>query len=132
MSKWYDENHSRGVTYYVIWLIILWVLSFQFPYEDYEVISWILIVGGFFGFQVFRLPISWMRLSLGWYGHHPFCCNIYVAIGMASPDRCSWGCLLAICIAIAMDHVSRIALESLKALYCLAKCMHNVTMYTKE
>ena len=49
MSKWYDENHSRGITYYVIWLIILWILSFQFSYKDYEVISWILIVGGFFG-----------------------------------------------------------------------------------
>ena len=52
MSKWYVEDHSRGITYYCIWLFFLWVLSFKFSYEDYEVISWILIIGGFFGSNI--------------------------------------------------------------------------------
>lgn len=66
MSKWYDENYSRGVTYYVIWLVILWVLSFQFPYEDYKLIGSILIVGGLFvctSFSSYQHKKEYQKLS---------------------------------------------------------------------
>lgn len=49
MSKWYDEYHSRGAIYYCIWLLFLWILSFNYSYSEYEILSWFLIIGGFFG-----------------------------------------------------------------------------------
>jgi hypothetical protein len=49
MKKWYEEDQSRGAIYYCIWLFFLWILSFNYSYDDYEIISWLFIGGGFLG-----------------------------------------------------------------------------------
>jgi len=43
-----DDTLNRTIVYYFIYLFFLWVLSFQYPYKDYEIIGNILLFGGCF------------------------------------------------------------------------------------